>query len=74
MASTQSAGESPTDSVAVLIQRCNGGDARQGRIVELYFFGRLSFDEISDVLELGLRTVKQDGARAWLRSELKNGA
>lgn len=47
-------------------------DVRQGRIVELHFFGGLPFEEIALVLNLSERTVKRDWtmARAWLRQEL----
>lgn len=49
-------------------------DARQGRIVELHFFGGLSFEEIALVLEISERTVKRDWsmARDWLRTELSS--
>src|ERR1035438_1986886 len=47
-------------------------DARQGKIIELHFFGGLPFEEIALVLDLSERTVKRDWAmaRAWLRQEL----
>jgi RNA polymerase sigma-70 factor (ECF subfamily) len=47
-------------------------DSRQGRIVELHFFGGLSFEEIAFVLQISERTVKRDWsmARAWLKGEL----
>lgn len=47
-------------------------DARQARVVELHFFGGLTFDEIAYVLETSERTVKREWtmARAWLRLEL----
>lgn len=43
-------------------------DARKCRIVELRFFGGLSLEEISEVLEISPATVKRDWnmARAWL--------
>jgi len=49
---------------------------RHGRIVELHFFGGLSFEEIAEVLDIGNRTVRRDWAmaRAWLRSELSRRA
>lgn len=51
-------------------------NARHARIVELHFFGGLSFEEIAEVLGIGLRTVNRDWAmaRAWLRNELSGGA
>ena len=47
-------------------------DSRQGRIVELHFFGGLSFEEIALILHISERTVKRDWsmARAWLKGEL----
>jgi RNA polymerase sigma factor (TIGR02999 family) len=47
-------------------------DARQGRIVELRFFGGLSVEETAEVLATSSRTVKREWrlARAWLRGEL----
>lgn len=47
-------------------------DPRQERIVELYFFSGLNFEEIAEVLEVSDRTVKRDWsmARAWLKGEL----
>jgi RNA polymerase sigma-70 factor, ECF subfamily len=47
-------------------------DPRQARIVELHFFGGLTFEEIALVLECSDRTVKRDWsmARAWLKGEL----
>jgi RNA polymerase sigma-70 factor, ECF subfamily len=47
-------------------------DARQARVVELHFFGGLTFAEIAYVLEAAERTMKRDWsmARAWLKIEL----
>lgn len=47
-------------------------DARQAEILELHFFGGLTFDEIASHLGISLRTVKRDWtmARAWLKKEL----
>lgn len=49
-----------------------GMDARQSRIVELRFFGGLSIEETSDVLEISPATVKREWttARLWLQREL----
>ena len=46
---------------------------RQGRIVELRFFGGLSLEETAEVLEVSVGTVRRDWslARAWLYRELK---
>ena len=47
-------------------------DARQGRIVELHYFGGLTLEETAATLGLSLATVKRDLrlARAWLAAEL----
>ena len=47
-------------------------DERQARIIELHFFGGLTFEEIAAELDLSVRTVKRDWtmARAWLRTQL----
>jgi RNA polymerase sigma factor (TIGR02999 family) len=48
-------------------------DERQGRVVELRFFGGLTEPEIAEVLQVSLRTVQSDWnlARSWLLRELK---
>ena len=45
---------------------------RQARLVELRYFGGLSEEEIAEVLEISLRTVRRDWvfAKAWLTREL----
>jgi RNA polymerase sigma factor (TIGR02999 family) len=52
-------------------------DPRQSRIVELRFFGGLTEEEVAEVLDIGVRTVKRDWrmAKAWLYTELtkRNG-
>jgi RNA polymerase sigma factor (TIGR02999 family) len=47
-------------------------DPRQGRIVELRFFGGLSVDEAAEVLSLSPATIKREWAmaKAWLYREL----
>lgn len=47
-------------------------DARKCRVVELRFFGGLTFAESADVLDISPKTVEADwyAARAWLRREL----
>jgi RNA polymerase sigma-70 factor, ECF subfamily len=54
------------------LDRLSALDPRQGRIVELHFFGGLSFEEIASVLEVSERTVKRDWAmaRIWLFKEV----
>lgn len=47
-------------------------DPRQSQIVELAHFGGLSQDEIAQILNVNVRTVKRDWsvAKAWLHKEL----
>ena len=47
-------------------------DARQGRVVELRFFGGLSVEQTAEVLKVSEATVKREWstARAWLLREL----
>ena len=51
-------------------------DDRQGRIVEMKFFGGLSAAEIAAVLNISLATVERKWAtaRIWLRREMKKSA
>jgi RNA polymerase sigma factor (TIGR02999 family) len=48
---------------------------RQGRIVELRFFGGFSIEEVAQVLEISPKTVEKDWriARAWLHRYLAEG-
>ncbi len=63
-------------SIHQALERLSEFDARQGRVVELHFFGGLTFEEIALVLNLSERTVKREWsmARAWLRTELAERA
>ncbi len=51
-------------------------DDRQGRVVELRFFGGLSHEEIAGSLGVSLATVNRDWrlARAWLHQRVREGA
>jgi RNA polymerase sigma factor (TIGR02999 family) len=51
-------------------------DARQGRIVELRFFGGLSIEETAEALSLSAATVERSwaSARAWLYRQLSRNA
>jgi len=51
-------------------------DQQQARVIEMRFFGGLSIEETSVVLNVSPATVKRDWvtARAWLRRELKREA
>jgi RNA polymerase sigma factor (TIGR02999 family) len=48
---------------------------RQGRVVELRYFGGLTEEEMAEVLRVSPRTVRHDWglARAWLYRELTRG-
>lgn len=54
------------------LERLVAVDERQGRIVELRFFGGLSVEETAAVVGVSERTVKREWqiSRAWLRREL----
>jgi RNA polymerase sigma-70 factor, ECF subfamily len=47
-------------------------DPRQSKVVELRFFGGLTEDEIAQLLQVNVRTIKRDWnlARAWLHGEI----
>jgi len=51
-------------------------DRRQAQVVELHFFGGLSFEQTGKALEISRATVDRDMrmARAWLHAELSDGA
>jgi RNA polymerase sigma-70 factor, ECF subfamily len=51
-------------------------DARQGRIIELRFFGGLSIEETAEVLSLSAATVERSwaSARAWLYRQMNRNA
>jgi len=54
------------------LQRLAELDERQGRVVELRFFGGLSVEQTADALHVSVTTVKREWAtaRAWLLREL----
>jgi RNA polymerase sigma factor (TIGR02999 family) len=47
-------------------------NVRHGRVVELRFFGGLTLEEVAQVLDVSVGTVRRDWrlAQAWLRREL----
>jgi RNA polymerase sigma-70 factor (ECF subfamily) len=55
------------------LERLSSLDPRQGRIVELRFFGGLSVEETAELLSISAKTVKRDWAvaKVWLRGELR---
>src|SRR5262245_46127116 len=54
------------------LTRLEAFDPRLGRVVELHYFGGLTFEETAGVLELSTTTVWRDwnAARAWLHDAL----
>jgi RNA polymerase sigma factor (TIGR02999 family) len=56
------------------LERLSKLDPRQGRIVELRYFGGLTVEETSQFLGVSPKTVKRDWsvAKAWLHAELRN--
>jgi RNA polymerase sigma-70 factor (ECF subfamily) len=55
------------------LKRLSKLDPRQGRIVELRFFGGLTVEQTADLLGISPKTVKRDWsmAKAWLHGDLK---
>jgi RNA polymerase sigma factor (TIGR02999 family) len=62
------------DIIAVhqALDRLEALDSRKSRIVELKFFGGLTTDEISEVLEISTATIEREWtfARAWLHDAM----
>jgi RNA polymerase sigma factor (TIGR02999 family) len=56
------------------LQRLEALDVQKARVVELRYFGGLTIEETSEVLQISPATVKRDWsmARAWLRSEISH--
>jgi RNA polymerase sigma factor (TIGR02999 family) len=57
-----------------LISKLAKADPRAARVVELRFFGGLQEDEVAEVLQVSVITVKRDWkvARAWLLGRLQS--
>jgi RNA polymerase sigma factor (TIGR02999 family) len=58
------------------LTRLEQHDARLGQLVQLRFFGGLSYEEVAEVVQLSVPTVKRDWARArvWLHRFMTEGA
>jgi RNA polymerase sigma factor (TIGR02999 family) len=56
------------------LQRLLKTDERKGQILELHFFGGLSYDETADALGISAATVDRElrFAKAWLQHELSS--
>jgi RNA polymerase sigma-70 factor, ECF subfamily len=57
------------------LERLTKLDPRQGKIVELRFFGGLTVEQTAELLGVSPKTVKRDWsmAKAWLHGDLKQG-
>lgn len=70
------AGDAPeiTD-IDEAMERLARRDERKARVVELHYFGGLTYDEIAAAEGMSPATVKRDlrFARAWLKQELAGG-
>jgi RNA polymerase sigma factor (TIGR02999 family) len=55
------------------LRRLESFDARKSQILELHYFGGLTYDEIAEVMRLSAATVDTElrFAKAWLRSRLE---
>lgn len=54
------------------LDRLSALDPRQGKLVEMRYFGGLSIEEAAEALDISPATVKREwaSARAWLRREM----
>jgi RNA polymerase sigma-70 factor, ECF subfamily len=54
------------------LERLTKLNPRQGQVVELHFFGGLTEEETAEILDVSLKTVKNDWrfAKAWLKAEM----
>lgn len=55
------------------LQRLSQLNRRQAQVVEYWFFGGFNHEEISNILDVSVPTVRRDWrlARAWLSKEMK---
>ena len=75
----QAALVSPEESKEIIylheaLERLATLDSRKARVVELKYFGGLTYDEIAEVLKISQVTVRRDWefAKVWLYTELHN--
>lgn len=68
--------ETPRDVAALeeALAALSALDARKARVVELHYFGGMSYEEISVVFSISERTVARDirAAERWLRQYMTN--
>ena len=57
------------------LKRLAEHDERKAKVLELRFFGGLTIDEASEVLQVSRATVERDlrTAKAWVLNQLKQG-
>ncbi len=57
------------------LERLEAVDPRKSRVVELRYFGGMSFEEVAAALDVSLATATRDWnvAKAWLLAELSKG-
>ncbi|WP_373494707.1 ECF-type sigma factor [Aquiflexum sp.] len=57
------------------LKRLKQINPRQSRVVEYHFFGGYKHEEIAEMLEVSIDTVRRDWrlAKAWLSMEMKSG-
>jgi RNA polymerase sigma-70 factor (ECF subfamily) len=74
MAGSTSSSTADVLAVDEALTRLAEFDPRQAAVLEMHFFGGLSFEEIALQLDVSSRTVKREWtmARAWLRQELSS--
>jgi RNA polymerase sigma-70 factor, ECF subfamily len=72
MAAGRSSSTADVLAVDEALTRLAEFDPRQAKVLEMHFFGGLTFEEIALQLDVSTRTIKRDWtmARAWLRQEL----
>jgi len=63
-------------SVDQALKRLEEIDPRQGRVVELRYFAGMTEEEVAEVLQVSVRTVKRDWnmARSFLHDEMSSGS
>ena len=59
-----------------LLDQLAAFDARKSRVVELLYFGGLTLEETSRVMDVSHATVEREwrAARAWLHAQLTHGS
>ncbi len=70
--------EFPVDllDLNLALEELSRRDERQGRVVELRYFGGLDMEEVAKVMDVSKRTVEREwrAARAWLGHRLELGS